>query len=145
MSPSPGGLLASPSMARDQLQAELARAGEDAARVYLEARGYELCAQNLRIGCDEADLVMRTASGETLVIVEVKTRSNPQARPEERVDASKERSLVRLARTLAHRGRLTTPLRIDVIAVSMAPNCPPTFHWFQNAVTGEARPHSRGR
>lgn len=110
--------------------------GEDAARTYLESRGYELCAQNLRVGSDEADLVMRTPGGETLVIVEVKTRSDPRAWPEERVDASKERSLVRLARTLAQRGRLTCPLRIDVIAVSIPDNCPPSFRWFQNAVGG---------
>lgn len=123
-------------MAKQSQQLQLARKGEDAARVYLESRGYELCAQNLRVGSDEADLVMRTPCGGTLVVVEVKTRSDPRAWPEERVDATKARSLVRLARTLAQRGRLTCPLRIDVIAVTMPPDCPPSFRWFPSAIGG---------
>ncbi len=124
------------AVAKHSAQTQLARLGEEAARIYLESRGYELCAQNLRVGSDEADLVMRTPCGETLVIVEVKSRSDPRAWPEARVDASKKRSLVRIARTLAQRGRLTCPLRIDVIAVTMPPHSPPSFHWFQDAVSG---------
>lgn len=123
-------------MARQPQHAELARRGENAARVFLEALGYELCAQNLHVGSDEADLVMRTPDGSTLVVVEVKTRSSPDAWPEERVDASKERSLIRLARTLARRGNLTSPLRIDVIAINLPPDAPPSIRWFENAVLG---------
>ncbi len=123
-------------MAQQPQPAELARRGENAARIFLEARGYELCAQNLRVGCDEADLVMRSPDGSTLVIVEVKTRSCADAWPEERVDASKERSLIRLARALARRGNTTSPLRIDVIAVNLPPDSTPAIHWFENAVLG---------
>ncbi len=123
-------------MARFTELAELARRGENAARVFLENRGYELCAQNLRVGSDEADLVMRSPDGKTLVVVEVKTRSSSDSRPEERVDAAKERSLVRLARSLARRGGVRLPLRIDVVAVNMPTNAPPTIRWFEDAVAG---------
>ncbi len=136
-------------MDRRSAQQQLARRGEDEARIYLEARGYELCAQNLRVGSDEADLVMRASDGETLVIVEVKTRSDPRACPEVRVDVAKERSLIRLARTLASRGRFHGPMRIDVLAVTLAaglaPGSAPSIRWFQNAVLGSGRAHSRGK
>jgi Holliday junction resolvase-like predicted endonuclease len=71
-----------------------------------------------------------------LVIVEVKTRSCADAWPEERVDASKQRSLIRLARTLARRGNLSSPLRIDVIAINLSGDSPPCIRWFENAVMG---------
>lgn len=123
-------------MAREPQHAELARQGENAARVFLESKGYKLCAQNLRVGSDEADLVMRTPDGSILVVVEVKTRSCATAWPEERVDSSKQRSLIRLARALARKGNLTSPLRIDVISVNLPPNSPPSIRWFENAVLG---------
>lgn len=123
-------------MAREPQYAELARQGENAARVFLESKGYELCAQNLRVGSDEADLVMRTPDGSILVVVEVKTRSCADAWPEERVDSSKQRSLIRLARALARRGNLTSPLRIDVISVNLPPHSSPCIRWFENAVLG---------
>ena len=123
-------------VAREPQHAELAQRGENAARVFLERQGYELCAQNLRVGSDEADLVMRSPDGSTLVIVEVKTRSCADAWPEERVDASKQRSLIRLARTLARRGNLSSPLRIDVIAINLPSDSPPCIRWFENAVMG---------
>ncbi|MSQ91259.1 MAG: YraN family protein [Phycisphaerales bacterium] len=123
-------------MARQALYAELARRGEDAAREFLVSRGYEFCAQNLRLGSDEADLVMRAPDGATIVVVEVKTRSCPNARPEERVDAPKARSLVRLARSLEQRSNRRCSLRIDVIAINLPPGAEPSIHWFQNAIGG---------
>lgn len=119
---------------------ELGRRGENEARIFLEARGFELCAQNLRVGSDEADLVMRAPDGSTIVVVEVKTRSHPDAWPEERVDAAKQRSLIRLARTLARRGRIQCQLRIDVIAVTIATNGPVCIRWFENAVQVASMP-----
>ncbi|MSR43855.1 MAG: YraN family protein [Phycisphaerales bacterium] len=123
-------------MARTQAAADLARRGEDAALIFLQQHGYELCAQNLRVGSDEADIVMRAPDGRTLVIVEVKTRSSPTAWPEERIDAAKMRSLVRLARSLERKSLRKGALRIDVIAVNLPPGSAPIIRWFENAVLG---------
>ena len=48
------------------------RLGEDAARLYLENKGFSFVAANLHVGHDEIDLLMR--DGRTLVFVEVKLR-----------------------------------------------------------------------
>ncbi len=114
----------------------VARRGENAARIFLECRGYELCAQNLRIGSDEADLVMRTPDGATLVIVEVKTRTAADAWPEERIDSKKARSLLRIARSLARKSQTPLSFRIDAIAINMPLGLPPIIRWFENAVLG---------
>ncbi|MDE7148814.1 MAG: YraN family protein, partial [Bacteroidales bacterium] len=47
--------------------------GEQAAKAYLEARGYTVLAMNYRAGHREIDLIAQT--GDRLVFVEVKTRA----------------------------------------------------------------------
>ncbi|MBC8146120.1 MAG: YraN family protein [bacterium] len=85
---------------------------------YLEAKGYELIAQNFhykRYG--EVDLVMRDTS--TIVFVEVKCRRNYRfGSPEDSITPTKQRSIRRVAEGFIHRWNLDRfPARFDVVAV----------------------------
>lgn len=108
--------------------------GERFAAEELQKLGFECCAMNMRLGSDEADIVMRDPDGVTLVVVEVKTRSRSGVFPEERVDYAKQRTLMRFARALAARSPTPCPIRIDVVAVSMPPGGTNSMRRFENAV-----------
>lgn len=108
--------------------------GETLAARHLAEQGYVELARNLRVGHDEADLVMLSPCGRSLVVVEVKTRSDAGARPEERVDHGKRASLTRLARTLAEQPALRPLLvRFDVLAIVLAPGLDPELRHFIDA------------
>ncbi len=91
--------------------------GEALAAWFLRFKGYRVEARNWRCPQGELDLVCR--DGETLVFVEVKTRSSEMAGdPEDAVDQKKRQRLVRLAYAyLAQLGGETPPCRFDVIAI----------------------------
>ncbi len=100
------------------------RLGEDAAARFLRGEGYAIVARNWSRPCGEIDLVAREphADGDTLVIVEVKTRrADPVALPEEAIDWRKRRALGRAARAFA--AELRDPswraMRIDAVAVEV--------------------------
>jgi putative endonuclease len=119
---------------RARARRELCVRGESLAARHLAERGFTELARNLRIGHDEADLIMLTPCAGTLVIVEVKTRSEPGAHPEERIDHGKRSSLTRLARTLAEQPPLRHLLvRFDVMAVVLAPGLEPELRHFVDA------------
>lgn len=70
--------------------------GENAARQYLEAQGLQFLTANFSCTEGEIDLIFR--DGETLVFVEVKTRSaGGWTRPGKAVDDRKRRALIRTA------------------------------------------------
>jgi putative endonuclease len=91
--------------------------GEEIASQYLEARGYKIHARNWRTQKGEVDLVAQ--DGETIVFVEVKTRTSKEfGWPEESVTASKRRRLQRVALAyLVDQGLSDVIWRIDVVAV----------------------------
>jgi len=90
--------------------------GEDEACRYLRARGYEIVERNYRTGQGEIDIVAR--EGETLVFVEVKTRSEDTfGGPEAAVHSAKQRRLVAAARGFLGETGCQLPVRFDVIAV----------------------------
>ncbi len=70
--------------------------GEDAARRYLEKKGYRVVSANYRTRFGEIDIIARTA--QYIVFVEVKTRSTGAiARPMEFVDAPKQKRIQKTA------------------------------------------------
>lgn len=70
--------------------------GEDAARDYLKAQGLKFLTANFSCKDGEIDLIFR--DGETLVFVEVKTRTaGGWTRPGKAVDNRKRRALIRTA------------------------------------------------
>lgn len=90
---------------------------EDRALRHLQSRGLKLLERNYRCRGGELDLVMR--EGETLVVVEVRSRSNPgYGSAAESVDGRKQRRIL-LATQLylvAHPEHADRALRFDVVA-----------------------------
>jgi len=93
--------------------------GEQIAAEYLEARGFEILARNVRSRLGEIDLIAR--DGTTLVFVEVKTRrGHPADPPQAGVDLRKRNRLARLALDyLAREWLRDLACRFDVVAVTL--------------------------
>ena len=97
--------------------------GENLAARYLSERGYTIVEANWRCRRGEIDLVAQ--DHETLVFVEVRTRSSARlGGPEESVTRAKQRRLAELAETyllfLETAGRAWSgPWRIDVVALQI--------------------------
>ena len=97
----------------------LGRRGEDLAHRFLRRQGYTIVARNYRLaaGDGEADLI--AWEGDTLVIVEVKSRHSDEYGPPERAVGEEKRvHLRRIARAYAR--KTDTPwerVRCDVVTV----------------------------
>lgn len=105
-------------------QQYIGRWGETVAAYYLESRGYQVLARNVRTPHGEIDLVARYEKTGGLVFVEVKTRTNDAfGLPEEAVDAKKLEHLFRAAEAYlsAHPDPAAPAWRIDVIAIQGKP------------------------
>ena len=95
---------------------KLGASGEDLALNFLLKKHYILVARNLRLRCGEIDLLMQDKK--TLVIVEVKTKSNKDfGLAEEEVDWHKQKKLLLLAQTLSF-NYPDQSVRIDVVAIN---------------------------
>lgn len=95
------------------------RRGERIACRYLKRRGYRLLERNYAAHRHEIDLVMQERATDTVVFVEVKTRSRTDyGLPREAVTADKQRFLVLAARQyLLENGLTDFPARFDVVEV----------------------------
>lgn len=107
--------------------------GETLALKFLLGKGYDVVARNFHIGSGELDLI--AYDGETLVFVEVKTRSRRDAyAPQAAVGARKQAQLACLARAFCHRYGLDgSPVRFDVVAVTMSGPARPRIEHFVGA------------
>jgi putative endonuclease len=100
----------------------LGRRGEDLAHRFLRRQGYTIVARNYRLatGDGEADLI--AWEGDTLVIVEVKSRQSEEYGPPDRaVGEEKQAHLRRVARAYARKS--DTPwerVRCDVVTVVLS-------------------------
>ena len=94
--------------------------GEAIAADYLASKGYTILARNVRTPYGEIDCIAR--DGDTLVFVEVKTRTGDAfGAPEEAVTAQKRRHLCRAALHYLQSGDgLDLPCRFDVLAVRLS-------------------------
>ena len=94
---------------------ELGDAAESRAAAYLAGLGYEILERNFACRMGELDIVAKI--GETIVFVEVRSRSSVRfGLPQETVVAAKRRKLLRAARLYAQARGLDCPMRFDVIA-----------------------------
>jgi putative endonuclease len=99
----------------------------------LVRQGYVIAERRVRSRLGEIDIV--AWDGQTLVIVEVKTRGGARyGRPIEAVGWQKQRKLVVLARAYAARKRLSdTPIRFDVVEVEVGTGRKPRIELFRGA------------
>jgi putative endonuclease len=96
----------------------LGRYGENLAAQHLAAAGYAILARNWRTAGGEIDLVVQ--DGETLVVVEVRTRrGRALGTPEESITPAKRSRLIDLGQAYVQATDWAGPWRIDVVAVEM--------------------------
>lgn len=98
----------------------LGRSGEDRAAKHLAGQGYTILERNYRFPQGELDVI--ALDGETLVFVEVKTRtSNAYGAPELAVDRRKQERMIKAALGyLKYKKLHQMPCRFDVVAISGA-------------------------
>ena len=96
---------------------ELGRRGEEAAARFLERRGFEVLKRNWTCSAGEADIIAQDE--DTLVFVEVKTRSNTEkGLPEEAVDERKRERYERIAAAfLQTYETVDIAVRFDVVSI----------------------------
>lgn len=104
----------------------LGQIGEKLAVKHIRRRGGKILARNYRCPVGEVDIIALDPSGrsgETIVFVEVKTRTGEQyVCPESAVDRRKRRQLVRVAKYyLSHHRAEGYSVRFDVVAVVAGP------------------------
>lgn len=98
---------------------EIGRKGERRAARYLWWHGYSILERNYRYGNHEIDIVARERKTETLVFVEVKTRSKGSyGLPREAVHVGKQRFLrLAAAQYLRYNGEGESRMRFDIVEV----------------------------
>ena len=107
--------------------------GEEIAVNYLTDRGYRILQRNW--GCSTGELDIVAEDGDTLIFVEVRTRSGDRfGTAEESITPVKQARLIELAQTYLQ--EVAPPhqsWRIDVVAVQLGPGLPQVNH-IENAV-----------
>lgn len=104
--------------------------GERCAVRYLESLGLEIVERNWRCPRGELDIVAFDPSDDTLVFVEVKTRSGPGfGSPLEAITYAKARRLYQLALLwLGSSGRRARHIRVDGVGVLFGAGAPQISH-----------------
>ncbi|MEP6895776.1 MAG: YraN family protein [Chloroflexota bacterium] len=106
--------------------------GEDTAVEYLTQHGYELVARNVRTPYGEIDILVK--QGETIIFVEVKTRtSNKMGLPEESITPRKREHMLAAADHYAAENEIDH-WQIDVISIEGKPESQPKITYFENAL-----------
>lgn len=131
---------------RDGERDPLGPAGERLAVKHLKRSGYRVLGRNLRVPMGEADILALAPDGQTVVLVEVKSRriapETPPSGfvappPEASITVHKREKLVEILRHLARaNGWTKRPLRIDAIAVEWPGSGEPTVRHHVDAVHG---------
>ena len=117
----------------------LGQQGERAAARYLKRLGYKIVSRGSRSRHGSrsfGELDMVAVDGQTVVFVEVKTRSSHDAgHPAEAVDLAKQKKLTRLALTFLKRHELLEhSSRFDVVAITWPPEIKkPKIEHYKNA------------
>jgi putative endonuclease len=108
--------------------------GENLAAQYLQKRGYQVVARNVRGQYGEIDIIAEKK--QTLIFVEVKTRSTDSfGMPEDAITPRKAERMILCAEEylLEHPGAPEN-WRIDVIAIRRRGHLPPDIQHFENAL-----------
>ena len=92
--------------------------GEDKACAFLQARGHRIVARNWRGSHLEVDIISEASDG--LHFVEVKTRLDADAAPEEKVDALKQRRISAAALKYLNETGSDREVFFDVVSVTIS-------------------------
>lgn len=97
---------------------ELGKWGEDEAALFLEDEGYVILERNWRLEHRDLDIIALTPDGETLVIIEVKTRTTAELQePEQAVDKRKMRNLAVAANAYLKTCGMDKEVRFDILSI----------------------------
>ena len=95
--------------------------GEELAVKFLKKKGYTIIARNYKTNIGEVDIIAK--DGDTIVFVEVKTRTNDTfGYPFEAVNRNKRKKLKNLALLYLKKQRQEFAVRFDVISISCVHN-----------------------
>ena len=110
---------------------ETGKLGEAMAATFLTDLGYQILETNWRSGKAELDIIAKLK--ETLVFVEVKTRSSDQfGMPEDYVTAKKERLMWRAAGAYMELTGHDWAIRFDIISILLKEGKPPEIIHFKD-------------
>jgi putative endonuclease len=111
---------------------ELGKWGEDVAAEYLERQGYTIIERDWKSGHRDLDII--ALDGDTIVFVEVKTRSNRMfTDPEMAVDYQKIRHLQQAANHYIKYRHINHDIRFDIITVVGTMNDSPAIDHIKDA------------
>ena len=121
-------------------EAALGRRGEDLAHRYLRNAGFMVVARNYRPNEGEAEVDIIARDGDTVVFVEVKSRTSADfGAPDRAIGGDKQKNIVRAARSYATRAGITwSQVRFDTISIVFT-NPPSLVH--QQDVFFDGRAH----
>ena len=112
--------------------------GETYAYWYLRRPGYVFIARNYTPSRAKGELDLIGFDGDTLAIVEVRTRLADKTRPALSISREKHEVLVRTAHYFVREYRLRDcPLRFDVVAIENTPGNPPEVRLHRAALSPE--------
>ena len=123
---------------KEPFRVSLGDRGEMIAWDYLIRRGYRILEKNYRCKIGEIDVVAE--KNKRLVFVEIKTRRHAGfGRPEEAVDAAKQRKLTRLAQWyLKEKKKKEVSVFFDVLAITWNSLQEPQMRLIENAFSVDA-------
>jgi putative endonuclease len=111
---------------------ELGQKGEDLAARYLSEKGFQILERNWRHGRAELDII--ACDGETLVFVEVKTRSDDIfERPENAVNTRKRGLMIKAAIGYLHKSGYDKAIRFDVVSIILRGGKEAQIDYFRDA------------
>lgn len=111
---------------------ELGKRGEDIARKYLESKNYVIIDQNWRFRKWEIDLV--ALKDDLIVIVEVKTRSQPFSDISDLIGEKKEENILEAANAYMENQEENLECRIDLVIIQTKVNSSDVIH-IEDAIT----------
>ena len=95
---------------------DLGRKGEDLAEQYLIDKGYRILQRNEQVGHSDIDILAR--EGETLIFVEVRTKSNGnRGLPEETLNRAKLKQMRKTAEVYMAKKKYRGPARMDAVCI----------------------------
>ena len=111
---------------------EIGHLGEQLARNYLKEKNFKILESNWKAGRAEIDII--AMDKETLVFIEVKTRSNDFfGKPETSVSAKKQILVSKAASAYMRKINHAWAIRFDVIAVLLKDVTQPEINHFQDS------------